>query len=421
MRGFRLFERPIAAFSSYPPLMVQGALPVYRTGEPYEGRLDILNAVGRSVVEIVWEESYLPPGASAHVDQFTQEVVLRFPAYVPPETEKEGILNWDFSEGDLTGWHDRRGGGWHVARYDNSPESEIPPNNNPPTELGNYAAYMTGVGRGDWILESDRYPVEAGQQIMARSLWDQGPSNKDNNNLFTALNIWRNDYLVDTIYGDRIHDRTNRQRHWSTVNFTVLPTYTDVSILLIAHRRNNRNRPIIVDNVETSGLVYSLGPPADEDYFVKLKVTDSINRVAYWEGPLFFHSVFYTSAPYPIHAVESFGVGFAYQGGQELDAFIEQFNVSFALQSVELRDTVAYKTYDHPNTEAFGVSFALQEVGLVTTVAYKAYEHPNTEAFAVNFALQEVVLTVTTGYVDYTPPEDEAFTVSFALQEVTLT
>lgn len=37
MRGFRLFERPIAAFSSYPPLMVQGALPVYRTGEPYEG------------------------------------------------------------------------------------------------------------------------------------------------------------------------------------------------------------------------------------------------------------------------------------------------------------------------------------------------------------------------------------------------
>lgn len=284
MRGFRLFERPVGAFTTIPPLQVVGSLASYRAGEPYEGRLDIVGAVGRCHVEIVEEDSYLPPGSYAYVDNFNQQVVLKWPAYRPPAPTDDEIINPSFEEG-LEGWVDLRGNSWGVEVYDDSPESGHPPNNNPPTQLGNKAAYMRGAGRGDHILESIQYPVEPGQYITARSLWDQGPSNKDNNNLWTALGLYRDGQFIEEVRGDRIHDRTNRQRHWSEVDHLIQPGIDAVTIRLIAHRRNGRNRVIIVDNVETTGLRYEVGNEGeDELYFVKFKVTDSANRVAYWSG-----------------------------------------------------------------------------------------------------------------------------------------
>lgn len=361
MRGFRLFERPLSVFSKEPPLMIEGVLPFYEPDVAYEGRLDIINAVGKCVVEIVEDETYLPPGATAHVDNFLQQIVLRWPAYSPPEDIKESILNWNFEEGDLTGWHDLRGG-WHVGIYDHTENSEYPTgttNPYPPPD-GNHAAYMTGAGRGDWILESDPYPVKTGQRVWARSLWDQGPSNKDNNNLYTALGLYRNGVFIEELRGSRIHDRTNKARHWSEVEYMVDGAVEEVTIRLIAGRRNSRNRVIIVDDVETEGLSYSLGTSEDQEYRVKFKVTDSANRVAYWSGIVTEYYIYFTSRPYALEVLESAeGVGASALTGYHKDGFslLEAVSAgSVALVSGSHREPVLYHDMPTDSAEALGVS-----------------------------------------------------------------
>lgn len=71
---FQLYGRPLAENEPLPPLMIVGSLPSYEPGNSYEGRLDVLNAIGKCTAEIV--ESSLPPGAYVFMDNFTQEVVL---------------------------------------------------------------------------------------------------------------------------------------------------------------------------------------------------------------------------------------------------------------------------------------------------------------------------------------------------------
>lgn len=280
MKGFRLFERPVAAFATVPDLEITGELPSYTIGESYEGRLDVLNAIGNYISEIVEEESFLPAGAAVHTDKFNKELVVRWPAYSPPDTVKSSVVNGDFKMGDLTGWHDVRGNGWSVKEYVNEDSEPVPA---PP---GNQAAWMEGVGRGEWILESDQYDVTPTSPIYARSLWDQGPSNKDNNNLWTAIAFYRNGMFLSEERGDRIHDRTNKRRHYSTLGTVVPAAATHATVRLRAHRRNKRNREIIVDNVETQGFSYSVGTTENISYYITVKATDSAGRVAYWTGPI---------------------------------------------------------------------------------------------------------------------------------------
>ena len=287
MRGFRLFEKPLGVFSAVPPLRVVGSLPGYEQGTVYEGRLDIVDNIGKCTVELL--DNNLPPGATAHVDNFNNEVVIRWPAYSLPDEEKAGILNWDFQLETLEGWNDLRGNSWSVKQYTGHGEPST-----------NYAAWMEGVGRGDHILESILYPAIPSEAVMARSLWDQGPSNKDNNNLWTAVQFYTPGKvrLGEPVYGDRIHDRTNKQRHHSTVNTTTPSGAGWKSVLLIAHRRNSRNRWITVDNVETAGFDYSTGVDNGDDFFLTVRVRDSANRVALWSGIIPYGSFFVTSKPY---------------------------------------------------------------------------------------------------------------------------
>ena len=299
MRGFRLFERPLGVFSSHPPLTILGYLPDYEPGVAYEGRLQYINNIGKCHVEIV--EANLPPGHSAYVDNFNNEIVLVWPAYSPPDEEKPGIINGDFQSQNLEGWVDLRGNSWSVKPYESGPSNPYPP------APGNYAAWMEGVGRGDHVLESIKYSVTPGQTLMARSLWDQGPSNKDNNNLWTAFQFYNSSggLLGGEVRGDRIHDRTNKSRHWSTVNTTVPGGAADVTVRLIAQRRNGRNRHIIVDNVQTSGLSYRVGVDNGDDFYLTIRVRDSANRVAYWTGIIPYGSFFVTSKPYKILKTDS--------------------------------------------------------------------------------------------------------------------
>lgn len=282
MHPSRIFDRPvgIGRQSETPPLEVVGDLPGYSPGDAYEGRLDILNAIGDCVVEVV--ESDFPEGTSVFVDNANDQVVVTWPAH--QEAQALPLVNWNFESGDLSGWRDLRGGSWGVYVYDQHTPGHKDIPYMPPD--GNRAACMEGVGRGYHTLESIRYPAQPGAPVMARSLWYQGASNKDNNDLWTAVAFYNGDSLISEVRGDRIHDRTNKRRHWSTVHSTVPAGADGVAVRLIAHRKNSRNRLINVDDVETSGISYSpgVGPETEGTYCATLLVRDSANRSAGWTG-----------------------------------------------------------------------------------------------------------------------------------------
>lgn len=390
-----------AVGSSPPILQLVGSLPNYDVGQAYEGRLDILDNIGPCGVEIVWEESFLPAGSAAVVDMDNLQVVVTWPAFTPPEEVKTTIVNGDFQAGTLEGWHDLRGGSWGVEVYDQTPNSGHPANPNPfPPEPGNLAAYMRGFGRGDHILESDRYPVQQGQHIMARSLWDQGPSNKDNNNLFTGLGLYRGGAFVDMVLGDRIHDRTNKTRHWSTVNHTITGGVDEITVRLIAHRRNGRNRPIIVDNVETSGLTYSVGQDKpDEFYTLTLRLWDSAGRVAYWSGIISSTAFrFLTSGPYPVVVIDSMWSSGSLESIGILGANFDSMTSTGSLVALELEVTQADHEYDHDD-DAITSTGSLVALELEPTIIYRNYS--DRESITSTGALLSLSLEVTRNYVDH--------------------
>jgi len=401
-----------AVGSSPPPLQLVGSLPNYDVGQAYEGRLDILNNIGPCGVEIVWEESFLPAGSAAVVDMDNLQVVVTWPAFTPPEEVKTTIVNGDFQTGTLEGWHDLRGS-YRVKKYEDDDTTVGPgPRPRPP---GNMAAWMEGFGRGDHILESDRYPVQQGQSIMARSLWDQGPSNKDNNNLFTGLGLYRGGAFVDMVLGDRIHDRTNKTRHWSTVNHTITGGVDEITVRLIAHRRNGRNRPIIVDNVETSGLTYSVGQDSpDAFYYLTLRLWDSAGRVAYWSGVIVSTAmILLTTPPYPIVAVDSFASTGGVSSLGTLGANLDEIVSSGRVVSLSLEVTQADHEYDHApdDTDSLVSTGSVIALELEATIIYTEYDHDPEDSLDDHLVSTGEVLAidmeVTTNYVTYDHnPED---------------
>ena len=418
MRGFRLFERPLGVFSSHPPLTILGYLPDYELGVAYEGRLQYINNIGKCHVEIV--EANLPPGHSAYVDNFNNEIVLVWPPYSPPDEEKPGIINGDFQSQNLEGWVDLRGNSWSAKPYESGPNNPYPP------APGNYAAWMEGVGRGDHVLESIKYSVTPGQTLMARSLWDQGPSNKDNNNLWTAFQFYNSSggLLGGEVRGDRIHDRTNKSRHWSTVNTTVPGGAADVTVRLIAQRRNGRNRHIIVDDVQTSGLSYSVGTDVEEDYYVRFKLTDSANRVAYWFGYLYFQSVWYQSAPYPVVFTDDLYT--QPSAGNRISLLSSEYDnmVSYGrLLGISLQETTVYKEYTHPSSEDIAVSSSgrLTGITITETTRYVSYDDAIPDEVRSSGRLVGISLVTTIAYVTYTHPVAERVSSSGRLTGITLT
>lgn len=388
---------------SPPPLQLVGSLPNYDAGQSYEGRLDILNNIGPCGVEIVWEESFLPPGSAAVVDMDNLQVVVTWPAFTPPEEVKTTILNGDFQTGTMEGWHDLRGS-YRVKKYEDD-DTNVGPGDRP-RPPGNMAAWMEGFGRGDHILESDRYPVQQGQSIMARSLWDQGPSNKDNNNLWTAFGLWSNDLFLGEVRGDRIHDRTNKTRHWSTVNHTVGIHETDITIRLIAHRRNGRNRPIIVDNVETSGLTYSVGQDApDAFYYLTLRLWDSAGRVAFWTGVIASTAFkVLTTGPYPVVAIDSLRSSGSVQAMDGYDNPISSSHSGAvstgAVMSLEM--WVSQANHEYAAHDGARTSGSVQALSLEVTTNY--YETSAQDAARTSGSVAALSLEVTTNYIDYTEP-----------------
>lgn len=283
----RLFSRPLVMDDVEAALSITGALPEYTPGDAFEGRLQINNAIGRCKVELM-PDAVLPSGVAVRVDNVTKEIVLKWTAFeIVDPVEDSPVLNGDFEAGDDGNWlnHHRgwsivngsgRGGG-HAAQF------------GPIRGINNYVGTLVPVTNASSIikLQCDINHGSAPTGDLAVGpflLW------YDANRLLVR---WTdpNQYVRGGKNGD-----------WHSYSFAEGAS-GDVNIKYVAPgltaNRKGASNSCWVDNVRWNHR-YTLGQDTYDDYFVHVKVTDSLNRVAYWSGYITFQSVWYTSTPYKI-------------------------------------------------------------------------------------------------------------------------
>ena len=308
---FQLYSRPLAEDDPLPPmpLMIVGSLPSYEPGNSYEGRLDVLNAIGKCTAEIV--ESSLPPGAYVFMDNFTHEVVLAWPTYTPPTTEASAVPNGDFEAGDDGSW--RKGAGWSIVASG--------------AETGTYSG-MFSNHRGVSVLESARVPY-SGETITASARFQQGASSKGNLVGRVVLlwcdadgNVIPGGEGVSFTGGNLITSGSHGE--WQTSSVTAQSNRAEVKTVAVGFRaeRKKQNRLAWVDNFVWNHT-YSIGTAEHYDYTVTLKVTDSANRVAYWSGTILYRSILVKSQRYPVTVMSSMVITPLFVGASTKDAMLD--------------------------------------------------------------------------------------------------
>jgi len=317
---FQLYGRPLAENEPLPPLMIVGSLPSYEPGNSYEGRLDVLNAIGKCTAEIV--ESSLPPGAYVFMDNFTQEVVLAWPTYTPPTTEASAVPNGNFEAGDDGSW--RKGAGWTIEAGG--------------AESGTYSGVFANQ-RGISSIESARVPYN-GETITASARFQQGASS-EGNLVGRIILIWCDadgnmipgGEGISFNGGNLIRSGSNGAWHTSSVTAgSNNPNAKTVAVGFSANRKK-QNKLARVDNFVWNHK-YQVGTDDQIDYTVTIKVTDSANRVAYWTGSLVYKSIFAKSQRYPVTVFDNFQMSAFFvdastkEGYVNYDMGIENMSVS---------------------------------------------------------------------------------------------
>ena len=285
----RLFERPLVADEVLPALMVTGALPDYTPEAAYEGRLPILNSVGKCTVEVL--ESTLPPGAFVRVDNITKEVVVKWAAYKEEEEPISLVPGGDFEDGDSGSWS--LGNGWSIGT---GPDYDV--------KSGTYSARFAGVKTGGSDMVSPRVPAKVNDYIRVSAQVQQGASAKGNAGARVSL-IYRNADGAELLrlWGNLVTSGKNGAWNASTAEGAAPADTATVEVVISAYR-HRENFALWVDDVVWNHK-YTLGQDKDEDFFLRIMVTDSLNRSAVWAGGLWQESVIVMSGLYPLLGEES--------------------------------------------------------------------------------------------------------------------
>lgn len=285
----RLFERPLVADEVLPALMVTGALPDYTPEAAYEGRLPILNSVGKCTVEVL--ESTLPPGAFVRVDNVTKEVVVKWAAYTEVEEPITTVPGGDFEDGgDSSIWS--IGNGWSIGT---GPDYDV--------KSGSYSARFAGVKTGGSDMVSPRVPAKVNDYIRVTAQVQQGASAKGNAGARVSL-IYRNAEGAELLrlWGNLVTSGKNGA--WNeTVAEGAAPAKTATVEVVISAYRHRENFALWVDDVSWNHK-YTLGTNTDPTYYVRLRVTDSLNRQAEWAGAIPVSQIMLFSQLYGYYAAE---------------------------------------------------------------------------------------------------------------------
>lgn len=278
-----LFGRPLIMDEQMAALQVVGELPDYEAGDPFEGRLDILNGIGRCTVEVV--EANLPPGYSVRVDNVLKKVVIKWPGY-KTTTTADGVTDGDFAAGNADLWN--LGSGWRIAT------SGVPGG-------GNAAVFENYTGISS--ISSDPFPYSK-QSITANAKFCQGQSTKGQLSGRILL-IWcdENGRMLPggegkSYSGGTLHNG-GPPTEWLDSEVTAASHDAKTVRIGFSCNRTRRNFPGWVDNF-TWNHTYTVGVGDDNtDFFLRIKVTDSANRVAYWYGAIWAKSLWFSSPIFP--------------------------------------------------------------------------------------------------------------------------
>lgn len=327
---FQLYGRPLDIDGALPLMFITGFLQDYVPGEAYEGRLQIHNSIGKCTVQIV--ESDLPPGAFAFVDNFTKEIVLKWPAFTEPGTPTSVVPNGDFEAGDQ-GW--TKGAGWNIETGG--------------ALTGSWNAVY--YGRGKSTLAGTRVPVNPGTSITATGQVHQGASSK-NNVVAGILLSWYSSagILVRSDAGNIVSSGSNGAWHPSTVTATAPATAALVAVDVLAERRKE-NKVLRVDDI-TWDHVYDVGQTGDSPlYFVKFLAKDAANQEATWEGFISSSALIGTSRPYSLDITEELQFLQGVVRGRDEGIIFEEAAFTQNIISGQLRDTIqTYNNYPIENT-----------------------------------------------------------------------
>lgn len=356
---FLLYDRSKALGVQAASLRVQGELPDYQAGLPFVGSLDVINGVGRCKVEVL--ASTLPPGHTVRIDNIQKKVFVRWPGYRTEAETAKAVPNGDFADGD--------DGSWFFS---------TPWSIKPTVGEGRGPGAEFGKGfKGTSSIEGMRVSYN-GERITASARFQQGGSSKGNLGGRILL-IWC-DELGNMLPGGEgtgfaggnlISSGSNGE--WKTSTVTAASQKAKMVAVGFSCKRSSQNEIAAVDNF-TWDHEYIVGYPYDnKDFFLRIKVTDGLNRVAYWEGRIWAESVWFTSKLYPLWSVESpIGVDFSLSGlevirtvreeavsddvmGMGMTVFgfemvsseppkpVEQVSMNMSVSSISLRDIDVYK------------------------------------------------------------------------------
>jgi hypothetical protein len=379
---FQLYGRPLEDSAALPPLLITGTLPSFAAGTAYEGRLQIVNAIGKCTLEVV--ESSLPPAAYSFIDNFEEEIVLRWPAYTPPEAPTTNVPNGDFEDGNDGSW--RFGSGWSIE--------------NGNAETGDYAGLFSSH-RGIASIESRRVPYN-GETISASVRFQQGPSSTGNL-VGRILLIWcdANGNMLPggegTSFTAGTLIRGGNDTEWQTSSVTSSsPTAATVAIGFSSNRKRE-NHPARVDNFVWNHS-YLAGSNTDLDLSVTFKVTDSANRVAYWSGNLSEFAYYLTSTPSTVFYFEGATADAHPLGGQykrelvEYEMGLESLTVDAESLSGTLRSIVLEYEGDFEAVSAEVVPLSGQLKAAVIPYTNGLPEAVTTETVPLSGTYKQVII-----------------------------
>ncbi|MDY4297509.1 MULTISPECIES: hypothetical protein [unclassified Xanthomonas] len=292
--GNLLYDRPdLDQTLGVLPLRVVGMLPGYRLLMPYEGRLQIQNAIGPcSVLQIGGDQ--LPPGAMVFVDNATSEVVVAWPAYSANVTP---LFNPGLENGNLGGWNITLSG-----QQSASPKAIEVSTARP--FAGQYSAYYlgeTGVGHAGGIeaLWTNTtigrcYPT---QVVVASAMIALDDTDKSQNRGNVRL-IWQDadGNVLRTSQGNLI--RGNNSRYQESRVSAAAPVGAS-QVRFAVWTTANYSGGVRFDNAMWN-LPTIIGLNEDRQFYIQLRVRDSAGREALWAGYIGEQALYYTTQLYPI-------------------------------------------------------------------------------------------------------------------------
>lgn len=290
-----IYQRPVGVqkVKSYLPLYVVGLLPDYDSNQDYEGRLQLINAIGPSKARQIGG-SVLPSTTRFTIDEDTQEVVISWkrvrradeyqtpPAVIRNAGFEESARFWEY------------GLGW-----DRSTENAL---------TGSYSGRFATERGISKLVSTSRFRVKQGKAITAMCDVRQGASAEGNAGAAVILQWYDIDgNELDVSQGNAVMSASKNKVFPSKVTAVPPENAHDVAIGAFGIR-NRENKNVWLDNFSWDHLVYpdinELPPEGDLDLI--LEVTDSTGRTAVWQGIISEDGVSVTSQLYPFYHWDEF-------------------------------------------------------------------------------------------------------------------